>query len=72
MSDKLTEAYEAWKLTQHDTPTQFQVFQGGYTVGAVSMRERAMASMLELTKDRDFTNDELINAIGALPDIAQE
>jgi hypothetical protein len=74
MADKLTEAFDAWVAAHDDTPQEpFAIFQGGFTAAAGSMRERAQklaqgqASRVS-DKDRDLMND-LINAIGSLPDI---
>jgi hypothetical protein len=65
--DKLRQLYDAWSksLIEPMIP-MFQTFQGGFTAGAVSMRERALK--LAQTKK----GNELINAIGSLSDIPTE
>jgi hypothetical protein len=70
MEDKLHQAYDAWKKTVTD-PVEFQTFQGGFTAGAVSMRERAMKEISKAVVDGHVKDaDDLTNAIGALPDVA--
>jgi hypothetical protein len=62
MPDKLTQLFDEWNKNSKDV-TQFGAFAGGFTKGAVSMRERAIK--LAQTK----TGNDLINAIGSLSDI---
>lgn len=69
MADKLVEAYEAW-AAKVVNPDVFEAFAGGFTASAVSMRARAM-KILQDWKGITGVN-EVINKIGALPDIPQE
>jgi hypothetical protein len=62
MGDKLNELFVEWSKSAV-APTDFQLFQGGFTFGAVSMRARAQ----ELAQKKK--GNELVNAIGSLPDI---
>ena len=69
MDDKLHQAYEAWKKTVTD-PVEFQAFQGGFTAGAVSMRERAMKVTTDVLAN-DWSGNEALNKIGGLSDIPE-
>ena len=65
MPDKLHELYDEWKKTIPDNPDDFAVFQGGFTLSAIAMRARAQKLAQTLT------GNDLINAIGSLPDIPE-
>jgi hypothetical protein len=65
MADKLQEIYEEWSATVAN-PVDFAIFAGGFTAGAVSMRERAV----KVAQTAKGVNN-IINGIGALSDIPQ-
>lgn len=65
MADKLLEIFNAWRATKPEPPTELQLFQGGFTAGAVSLRERA----IKTAQNPALTHNDVINKIGALPDI---
>jgi hypothetical protein len=67
MPDKLQELFDAFKLTTK-RPTPLQLFQGGLTVGASTMRQRAVSIISAATMDNDAKN-ALLNAVGSLSDI---
>ena len=73
MPDKLMSMFDEWSKTQPDpaASTTFQVFQGGVTAGAVSMRQRA-TTIITTTKMSNTVKNALLSAIGQLSDIPQE
>lgn len=64
MPDKLQDLYQEWSKNNPDA-VEFAVFAAGFTAAAVSMRSRAL-SLAQKLKGND-----LINAIGSLPDIEE-
>ena len=69
MADKLKEMYDAFMNgRQPHELDSLQLFQGGVTAGAVSMRSRAQKAAQAGKKP----DNSVINAIGSLPDIPQE
>ena len=72
MPDKLTQMYDAYRKSVAD-PTDFQLFQGGVTAGAVSMRERAIAVVKDaiITVRCNDARNALLTAIGRLSDIPE-
>jgi hypothetical protein len=70
MADKLNDAFNKL-LNDNKSATQFQIFQAGYTGGAVSMRERAMKAISGITCNDLNALNTIKNAIGQLSDIPQ-
>jgi hypothetical protein len=68
MEDKLQEIYTAWKAN-HPEPLEFQVFQGGVTAGAVSLRQRALEAIEKALAGNDTAINAAKNAVGSLSDI---
>ena len=68
MADNLTKAYDIWYANQKK-PTEFQCFQAGFTIAAVSMRKRAMAACDNRGGQTVINN--IKNAIGQLSDIPE-
>ena len=64
--DPLTKLYDEWKknFPEGVTPEIFQAFQGGFTSGAVHMRQRAMDAC-----GTDPKLNDVKNKIGSLSDI---
>jgi len=63
MPDTLTKLFDDFKKNVPE-PTEFQLFQSGFTSGAVSMRSRAVAAI----ENKPAFND-VKNKIGSLSDI---
>lgn len=74
MTDTLNKWFEGYDK-EHPVTSKYELFQGGVTRGAVSMRERAMRAVLDITiadqKPIDLING-IVNTIGKLPDIPNE
>lgn len=66
MADALTKSFDSF-IAKNNDPTNFQLFQAGFTAAAVSMRSRAMAAC-----DGKKDVNAIKNAIGSLPDIPTE
>jgi len=71
MGDKLKELYTKWAETEgnEDDAGSFKTFQGGFTISAQSMRQRALA-LVQKANTKGQLND-LVNAIGSLSDIPE-
>lgn len=64
MADTLTKLFDDYKTKTTD-PSEFQLFQAGFTAAAVSMRQRAMEVVDKNSKDVNAIK----NGIGQLSDI---
>lgn len=71
MADKLTDAFNDFKA-ENNFPTDFQLFQAGYSSSAVSMRKRALDLLPTLVKGGKIDVNDALTAIGKLPDIPTE
>lgn len=68
--DQLQKLFQEFRTNNPQLVSDFQIYQGGFTKSAQSMRQRAMAEVDKFNTDGKL--NDLKNAIGQLPDIPTE